>query len=507
MLKAQKVSPSLGIRFALLVLAIPTIASAGVEYFSLDPSYWSTGEYWSDQVKRYNSGHSLVIQTYKSGYYSTYGYSKCIDYKDLNNKKFQMKFRLVANTASDTDASISLRLKNGTGAVQSDSFETPPWDDNYAKVVSGQWLYFEGILDTTNNRYKRSLSTTGYGNGDLGDWPWGSHIYFDQVKTNPGAPSVSIKQKGAGSYLQIAEARLVPVDFTPRLHVVTVGMDYGTGLLAGGPDGKYHAEAIYQGISRLGAMHPDNPAPIILDYNGSDNDKAIKNAIDDIKSRVRPGDQFVFYYVGHGGYETPEVPVETPVDITAPWFKPQNTGDEFLKIGDPEKNFWIYDNTLKDWFNDPAWNTVDKTFILDACFSGGFWTGDEAPDGDLNLLPRTCLLASAPENRGAQYDTFTGRSNYSSVIEGGLNWMHSQGSADIHDLIEYVNLFDSGSMSGSIYGYLADMVGETSEELEWEPIAEMTEDFGGDISPEPGTVGLLALGGLVLTRRRRPRRS
>ncbi|QDU59116.1 caspase family protein [Aeoliella mucimassa] len=119
--------------------------------------------------------------------------------------------------------------------------------------------------------------------------------------------------------------------------------------------------------------------------------------LDNVKQYLQPGDNFVFYYSGHG------------VQRTGTSSEPN--GDEALVLS---RNALLSDDALTEYFTrDPIWAQVDKVFMLDACHSGGFWTSREDAialngheDGstgptDLATLPRTALLAAAPEYQTA----------------------------------------------------------------------------------------------------------
>ncbi len=128
----------------------------------------------------------------------------------------------------------------------------------------------------------------------------------------------------------------------------------------------------------------------------------IFSRLDTIKGLLAPGDNFVFHYSGHGvQLRDPDGP------------NPLNTDEAlFLGYGPDETPAYLIDDALADYFRqDPIWAQVDKTFVLDACHAGGFWTS--TPDAiadrgreknrsgasDLATLPKTALLAAAPEYR------------------------------------------------------------------------------------------------------------
>ena len=64
------------------------------------------------------------------------------------------------------------------------------------------------------------------------------------------------------------------------------------------------------------------------------------------------------------------------------------------------ERFFI-DDDLVEMFSDPKWTNVNKVFMIEGCFSGGFWGGGD--EGDLEKLSKTVLLASSQEN---QYSYF-----------------------------------------------------------------------------------------------------
>ncbi|MEM9753984.1 MAG: hypothetical protein AAF916_11460, partial [Planctomycetota bacterium] len=126
--------------------------------------------------------------------------------------------------------------------------------------------------------------------------------------------------------------------------------------------------------------------------------------LDQIKARLAPGDNFVFHYSGHG------------VSLRGSTQTNPANGDEALFLG--RNSFGdavlLEDDLLVSYFaSDPIWDQVDKIFVLDACHSGGFWTstpdtiaalgreGNGSGPTDLATLPRTALLAAAPEAREA----------------------------------------------------------------------------------------------------------
>lgn len=195
------------------------------------------------------------------------------------------------------------------------------------------------------------------------------------------------------------------------------------GLFVATTDARDDAPAIHAAFSRFDQWAEDNPEPLILDdsIESSANKQAVSDALDDIKSRLDPGDNFVFYYAGHGGFPSSSGD-ETPITIgTWPFWLVENTQDEYLTLSKGWSNK-LSDDTLRSWLDDPVWDGVHKLVLLDACHSGGFW-GDNNPNdtGDLEKLPRVALWAACPEEGLSYGIRFTHRGFWSVRLELELN--------------------------------------------------------------------------------------
>jgi hypothetical protein len=131
--------------------------------------------------------------------------------------------------------------------------------------------------------------------------------------------------------------------------------------------------------------------------------------VDDFKSKVKPGDQFLFYYQGHGGVgsslesmgETHRTGVfYTRFENLIGNYHPY-AADEALLFGTREAALAlavVKDDDLTQLFSAGAWTNVTKTFILDACFSGGFVGGNDYDGrGDLDRLSNTTVIYSSEE--------------------------------------------------------------------------------------------------------------
>jgi hypothetical protein len=105
---------------------------------------------------------------------------------------------------------------------------------------------------------------------------------------------------------------------------------------------------------------------------------------------IGPSDTFIFYYSGHGSYW--EGSESLPPAL--------NVYDEGLYTTNLPKS--LTDNDLSACLNKTNFSpTANKMVILDCCYSGGFWNGNEVPPkfGDLEQVRGIALLASTREDK------------------------------------------------------------------------------------------------------------
>lgn len=181
----------------------------------------------------------------------------------------------------------------------------------------------------------------------------------------------------------------------PALHAVFVGM-YNNILINANAD----ARAMYAHFQKYSNWAADtNPVPIIFSSlsAGPENKELIQSTLSWIESNTKPGDYFIFYYAGDGGYFNDTEPDETPSPAG-------NNSDECLHLSNERDvnlayEYELTDDALKAMLDSPAWNEVYKWVILDTCHSGGFAGDHNVVDtGDLEKLPRMALSAATDED-------------------------------------------------------------------------------------------------------------
>jgi hypothetical protein len=106
---------------------------------------------------------------------------------------------------------------------------------------------------------------------------------------------------------------------------------------------------------------------------------------------VAADDVFLFFYSGHGDWDSDE----------------GHTDEQAPAIDEYDESFWpaglahYYDDILTTDLLKPNFDAAaSKVVVLDACYSGGLWNGNDqlVPQGDLERVPKTALGASVPED-------------------------------------------------------------------------------------------------------------
>ena len=140
-----------------------------------------------------------------------------------------------------------------------------------------------------------------------------------------------------------------------------------------------------------------------LDANVSGNRQTLITAIENIKAIILPGETFIFYIAAQAAHSLvgDELSVDAQYDTRAGFWEQRRatTGDEhfYLSAVDGADNY-LSDDDFSELFVDPLWDMVNKNFIIDTPYGGGFFGGPGNGDsGDLSRLPRVSVLVAAEE--------------------------------------------------------------------------------------------------------------
>jgi len=336
---------------------------------------------------------------------------------------------------------------------------------------------------------------------DFGDRNWGEGQVVNHTYNQSGLYPVSLTvTDDSGS----ADTTRLTIEVVSPLHVLCVGMDYGWKL-----NGREDAQAIYKKLKKFPNWASTNPGPLVLSPTAP-NMGTLLQAFLSIRSNLHSGDDFIFYFSGHGVFpwspnDSPQVQRsgdETPIWLSTIWlmnhgvpipdptkqFLPPdmryyyffNTQDEYLKIHDGggwENN--LRDDILTSWLNDPTWAAVNKFVFIDACHSGGFWGDHNSGDyGDLEKLPSCALMAAASEARDTGSDPVTGRGLWTMALEEAIvfaktpseiaKYIMSWGGTTMYLNRTLPLREDDPSPEGATM---------TFESSLWEPVFYATEDF------------------------------
>jgi len=333
---------------------------------------------------------------------------------------------------------------------------------------------------------------------DFGDWNWGEGRIVEHTYAKGGRYVVSLTViDNSGS----ADTTRLTIEVVAPLHVLCVGMDYGRTL-----NGREDAEAVYKKLKKFPNWASTNPGPLVLNPT-SPNKSTVRGALEAIRSNLDAGDDFIFYFSGHGVFpwspdDSPEV--QRSGDETLLWVSPIwlmdhgvpypqlepiadlwyfyffNSQDEYLKIHDG--GGWannLSDDTLTSWLNDPKWEAVNKFIFLDACHSGGFWGDHNSRDyGDLEKLPSCALMAAAPEGRDATSDENTGRGLWTMALEHAI--VFAKTPSEIARYIWYwggTTIYLNRTVFVREDGPSPEAATVTFEPSLWKPVFYATEDF------------------------------
>ena len=249
-------------------------------------------------------------------------------------------------------------------------------------------------------------------------------------------------------------------------------------------------------------------------------EQQIVMAIENVKNSIRPQDEFLFYYSGHGSNGLSDMQIEPTVLRQDGVLTNQ---DESLYSGLRQESF-LCDDTLEGLFSDAKWNDVEKSFIFDCCLASGFW-GSGAPGNsgqfsdifDLASLENIRFLGACAESEFTtgiiqdlnDYLFLENMANSNSGTSEDLNykrWFEYVAINHVRHQVEvyikdpnYDELFTFDSSPTYFSNILADQSWATPNG----PV--ISPDRGANPVPEPATMLLFGpvLAGLLFSNRKR----
>lgn len=280
------------------------------------------------------------------------------------------------------------------------------------------------------------------------------------------------------------------------------------------------ANAVHDAFAKLpGVVHNALDATHSITASGSTPNGAadLTTDLNNAAAKVRAGDTFVFYINTHGTYGSNPANIggEAPVHrqtTSPPYTEPSTKQTElYLSATDPSQNLTASQFT-SIFSSNPKWQGVNKLFVIDTCYAGGFWGnpgGDGYPEVKyLSSLDHAAIIAASPENLFSY-----SRNNSGGALGQALAMaLASFNGQDItfdtlrqQLVVAEDSLFEQSS--GWSYQSPIDGIGDLSVTPTVSFITYATSDFNlglaGGAVPEPSSLSLLALGAIGLLRRRR----
>jgi PKD repeat protein len=274
-----------------------------------------------------------------------------------------------------------------------------------------------------------------------------------------------------------------------ELYGIFVGHDFIDGL-----KGALIAKEIYENFSNL-----DNVVyrKLIKDVFALPVDEwRIKWAIDNVKTKIKPGDILFIYIVGHG---FGELVGNDETTLTKE--------DEYIMLNEagivPIDRYRLTDDELTSMLRNM--DDIEKWIIVDSCHSGGFWGNPDNPEtdeGDLEKLRKVSMFAAADERSPGKFLSEEewkdhpdfGKTVFGIAIRNALSrkanehviadWEPDDGILTFDELVSWVKT--------EAIKYLPDLEGTVVREIDfgdpilfswndWYPESQKSDDFIGTI--------------------------
>ena len=179
-------------------------------------------------------------------------------------------------------------------------------------------------------------------------------------------------------------------------------------------NGDAAANSVSKAFQNVAGVVFNTPLDLTAYYNqdNSGNVQELTSYINYVGAKVHPGDTVVFYVNAHGAFDRndisgPETPIYrqtgTQQPVTYPpvrVFNSQATsGATYLDLSGYTCTLGVDSvsaSTFAGYFSGTQWQQVNKLFVMDTCYAGGFWK-DDGTLQYLAALPHSAIIAASPE--------------------------------------------------------------------------------------------------------------
>lgn len=401
----------------------------------------------------------------------------------------------------------------GTGVV-CESINAPIAAFTYTpeEPMLGEYVIFDGSASRAND-------------GPIVDYRWefgdgnsvsGPNSVVSYAYNKPGEYTVTLAVVDSEGFRSKTEDTVkIPV----RTHVLSVGIRQD---ITDPKDPNHHfrgdigAKRVSEAFGSLTSIVYNDMLQMDVDDSNSitSNRAKMESALELVEAGLWDGDTFVFYINCHGTYDKDCNSCEMDEAAVTMEDGTISTGDERLYIS-PRFSRSMSDDYLSGLFVDDKWDKVNKLFIMDTCYGGGYWGKINGVDsGDLSRLPRAAILAAAPESHRSHYrpdppcpeglgPCGPAWGVLGQAVVSSLKSFAADSTISFSGLAYAVNV--AGSQYEDLDGYIQDYNDPnwgTPAKIQWQLMAEKTADFSlglgvpssfaGDINGD-GSVNLLDL--------------
>jgi probable HAF family extracellular repeat protein len=178
----------------------------------------------------------------------------------------------------------------------------------------------------------------------------------------------------------------------PKVYVLSVGVNVPGEIIRD----DIQAERIREAFAVLPGV--SQTQLLILRTDELYNKNILEDAINNAAVNLSKGDIFIMYIGAHGFYEGgfDETGVYVQDNVHDPNHRILSSEDEHIYLSNYYDN--ISDDDFSNLFVGLPWSNINKLFIIDTCFAGGFWGDTTYGDsGDLARLTKVALVPASSE--------------------------------------------------------------------------------------------------------------